>query len=132
MRGAGKAPERLKTGRGRTASSARWLARQLADPYVRQAKAEGWRSRAAFKLIELDEKFALLKKVQRVADLGIAPGGWSQVVRKLAPHAAIAGIDLLPTDPIEGVTIFELDFMADAAQRLDQQARGGIGHEIQL
>ena len=125
MRGAGKAPERLKTGRGRTASSARWLARQLADPYVRQAKAEGWRSRAAFKLIELDEKFSLLKKVQRVADLGIAPGGWSQVVRKLAPHAAIAGIDLLPTDPIEGVTILELDFMADAAPGLLIEALGG-------
>ena len=125
MRGAGKAPERLKTGRGRTASSARWLARQLADPYVRQAKAEGWRSRAAFKLIELDEKFSLLKKVQRVADLGIAPGGWSQVVRKLAPHAAIVGIDLLPTDPIAGVTIFELDFMADAAPGLLIGALGG-------
>ena len=125
MRGAGKAPERLKTGRGRTASSARWLARQLADPYVRQAKAEGWRSRAAFKLIELDAKFSLLKKVQRVADLGIAPGGWSQVVRKLAPHAAIAGIDLLPTDAIEGVTILELDFMADAAPGLLIEALGG-------
>ena len=125
MRGAGKAPERLKTGRGRTASSARWLARQLADPYVRQAKAEGWRSRAAFKLIELDAKFSLLKKVQRVTDLGIAPGGWSQVVRKLAPHAAIAGIDLLPTDPIEGVTILELDFMADAAPGLLIEALGG-------
>jgi 23S rRNA (uridine2552-2'-O)-methyltransferase len=93
----------------------RWLSRQLNDPYVKQAKAEGWRSRAAFKLIELDEKFGLLRGAKRVVDLGIAPGGWSQVVRKKAPQAAIVGIDLLPTDPIEGVTIFQMDFMADEA-----------------
>ena len=125
MRGAGKAPERLKTGRGRTASSARWLARQLADPSVRQAKAEGWRSRAAFKLLELDEKFHLLKGVQRVVDLGIAPGGWSQVVRKRSPAASVVGIDLLPTEAIEGVTIFEMDFMADDAPALLITALGG-------
>ncbi|BEU99102.1 RlmE family RNA methyltransferase [Novosphingobium olei] len=107
--------ERLKTGKGRTQSSVRWLSRQLNDPYVKQAKAEGWRSRAAFKLIELDEKFGLLKGAKRVVDLGIAPGGWSQVVRKKAPQAAVVGIDLLPTDPIDGVTIFEMDFMADEA-----------------
>jgi 23S rRNA (uridine2552-2'-O)-methyltransferase len=75
---------RVKTARGRTASSTRWLERQLNDPYVRQAKAEGYRSRAAYKLIELDDRFALLKGVQRVVDLGIAPGGWSQVVRQRA------------------------------------------------
>ena len=115
MRGAGKTGERLKTARKRTASSARWLSRQLADPYVRQAKAEGWRSRAAFKLLELDDKYHLLKNARRVVDLGIAPGGWSQVVRKRAPRAAVVGIDLLPTEPIEGVTIFEMDFMADEA-----------------
>ena len=107
--------ERLKTGKGRTQSSVRWLSRQLNDPYVKQAKAEGWRSRAAFKLIELDEKFGLLKGARRVVDLGIAPGGWSQVVRKKSPQAAVVGIDLLPTDPIDGVTIFEMDFMADEA-----------------
>lgn len=107
--------ERLKTGKGRTQSSVRWLSRQLNDPYVKQAKAEGWRSRAAFKLIELDEKFGLLKGAKRVVDLGIAPGGWSQVVRKRAPQAAVVGIDLLPTDPIDGVIIFEMDFMADEA-----------------
>ena len=107
--------ERLKTGKGRSQSSVRWLSRQLNDPYVKQAKAEGWRSRAAFKLIELDEKFGLLRSTKRVVDLGIAPGGWSQVVRKKAPQAAIVGIDLLPTEPIEGVTIFEMDFMADEA-----------------
>lgn len=106
---------RLKTAKGRTASSARWLRRQLNDPYVQQARADGWRSRAAFKLIELDERFTLLKKARRVVDLGIAPGGWSQVVRQQAPEARVVGIDLLPTDPIEGVTIFQMDFMDDAA-----------------
>lgn len=106
---------RLKTAKGRTASSVRWLRRQLNDPYVQQARADGWRSRAAFKLIELDERFTLLKKARRVVDLGIAPGGWSQVVRQQAPEARVVGIDLLPTDPIEGVTIFQMDFMDDAA-----------------
>ena len=107
--------ERLRTAKKRSASSARWLSRQLNDPYVKQAKAEGWRSRAAFKLIELDERFGLLKGVKRAVDLGIAPGGWSQVMRVRCPAARIVGIDLLPTDPIEGVTIFEMDFMADDA-----------------
>ena len=125
MRNSGKGPERLKTGKNRSASSVRWLTRQLNDPYVRQAKVDGWRSRAAYKLIELDEKFALLKKAKRVVDLGIAPGGWSQVVRKQAPGAAVVGIDLLPTEPIEGVTIFEMDFMADAAPAALVEALGG-------
>lgn len=107
--------ERLRTAKKRSASSARWLSRQLNDPYVKQAKAEGWRSRAAFKLIELDERFGLLKGVKRAVDLGIAPGGWSQVMRMRCPAARIVGIDLLPTDPIEGVTIFEMDFMAEEA-----------------
>jgi len=107
--------ERLKTAKKRTVSSARWLQRQLNDPYVKQAKAAGYRSRAAFKLAELDERFGLLKGAKRVVDLGIAPGGWSQVVRQKAPAAKIVGIDLLPTEPIEGVTIFQMDFMADEA-----------------
>ena len=116
MTRAGKdAGRRVKTARGRTASSTRWLERQLNDPYVRQAKAEGYRSRAAYKLAELDDRFALLRRATRVVDLGIAPGGWSQVVRKRAPKAAVVGIDLLPTEPIEGVTIFQMDFMADRA-----------------
>jgi 23S rRNA (uridine2552-2'-O)-methyltransferase len=116
MSRSGKDPhERLRTGRKRSTSSARWLTRQLNDPYVKQAKAEGWRSRAAFKLIEIDQKFGLIKGAHRVVDLGIAPGGWSQVVRKVNPRAAVVGIDLLETDPIEGVTIFQMDFMADEA-----------------
>jgi len=106
---------RLKPGKKRTVSSARWLQRQLNDPYVKQAKAAGYRSRAAFKLAELDQRFDLLKSARRVVDLGIAPGGWSQIVRERAPAARIVGIDLLPTEPIEGVTIFQMDFLDDAA-----------------
>ena len=107
--------KRVKTARKRTASSTRWLERQLNDPYVKQAKADGYRSRAAYKLIELNEKFGLLQGVKRVVDLGIAPGGWAQVVRKKSPRAGVVGIDLLPVEPIEGVTIFEMDFMDDEA-----------------
>jgi 23S rRNA (uridine2552-2'-O)-methyltransferase len=116
MSRSGKDPgERLRTAKKRTTSSARWLTRQINDPYVKKAKADGYRSRAAYKLIELDEKFDLFKGVTRAVDLGIAPGGWSQVLRLKAPKAKVVGIDLLPTDPIEGVTIFEMDFMADEA-----------------
>src|SRR5262245_49168989 len=106
---------RLKTAKGRRVSSTRWLERQLNDPYVRRAKAENYRSRAAYKLLELDERFGLLKGVKAVVDLGIAPGGWSQVVRRRSPAAKVAGIDLLPTDPIDGVAILQMDFMDDAA-----------------
>ncbi len=116
---------RVRTAKKRTASSTRWLQRQLNDPYVKQAKADGYRSRAAYKLIELDEKYALLRGASRVVDLGIAPGGWSQVVRKQAPKAIVVGIDLLPTDPIEGVTIFEMDFLADDAPAILEVAMGG-------
>jgi 23S rRNA (uridine2552-2'-O)-methyltransferase len=115
----------VRTARGRTASSTRWLERQLNDPYVRQAKAEGYRSRAAYKLAELDERFGLLKGAHRVVDLGIAPGGWSQVARKRAPKAAVVGIDLLPTEPLDGVTILQMDFMADEAPAALSAALGG-------
>ena len=126
MSRSGKNPDKkLKTGKKRTQSSARWLTRQLNDPYVRQAKADGYRSRAAYKLIELDDRFGLLKSASRVVDLGIAPGGWSQVVRKRTPKAGIVGIDLLPTEPIEGVTIFQMDFMADEAPAALESALDG-------
>ena len=126
MSRAGKdADRRVKTGRGRTASSVRWLERQLNDPYVKQAKAEGFRSRAAYKLIELDERFALVRGAKRVVDLGIAPGGWSQVVRKRAPKATIVGIDLLETEPLEGVEILQMDFMAEDAPGRLVAALGG-------
>ncbi len=117
--------KRLKTAKGRKVSSTRWLERQLNDPYVKRARAESYRSRAAYKLIELDERFGLLKGVQAVADLGIAPGGWSQVVGRKTPKAKIVGIDLLPTDPIEGVTILQMDFMDEAAPNWLKEALGG-------
>ena len=117
--------KRIRTARGRKASSTRWLERQLNDPYVQRAKAENYRSRAAYKLLELDEKFGLLKGVKAVVDLGIAPGGWSQVVRRRVPQAKIVGIDLLPTDSIEGVTILQMDFMDEAAPGRLKEELGG-------
>jgi 23S rRNA (uridine2552-2'-O)-methyltransferase len=117
--------QRVRTARGRSVSSNRWLERQLNDPYVRRAKADNYRSRAAYKLLELDERFGLLKGVKAVVDLGIAPGGWSQVVGRRSPGARIAGIDLLPTDPIEGVTILQMDFMDDSAPDRLREALGG-------
>jgi len=114
-RGGGRGHTRVKTARSRTAQSTRWLERQLNDPYVKRAKAEGYRSRAAYKLLELDEKFGFLRGSKRVIDLGLAPGGWTQVVRRRLPKAAIVGIDLLPVDPIDGATILQMDFMDDAA-----------------
>ena len=116
--------ERLKTAKKRTASSARWLTRQINDPYVKRAKDEGFRSRAAFKLAELDDRFALLKGVKAVIDLGIAPGGWAQIVAKRAPAAAIVGIDLLAVDPLPNVTLFQMDFMADDAPAVLTEALG--------
>jgi 23S rRNA (uridine2552-2'-O)-methyltransferase len=115
----------VKTARGRTTQSTRWLERQLNDPYVKRAKAEGYRSRAAYKLIELDERFAFLKGAKRIVDLGIAPGGWSQVVRRQVPGATVVGIDLLPVDPLDGVTILQMDFMADEAPDRLVEALGG-------
>ncbi len=116
---------RVKTAKGRKVASTRWLERQLNDPYVKRAKAEGYRSRAAYKLLELDERFGFLKGARRVVDLGIAPGGWAQVVRKLCPKALVVGIDLLPVEPLEGVTIAQMDFMADEAPAWLTEALGG-------
>ena len=126
------ADRRVRTARKRSASSTRWLERQLNDPYVKQAKADGYRSRAAYKLIELDERFGLLKGVNAVVDLGITPGGWAQVVRKKSPQAAIAGIDLLETEPIEGVEILQMDFMDDAAPEALREALGGATPDLVL
>lgn len=125
MSRSGRDPDkRVRTNKKRTASSAAWLQRQLNDPYVKQAKADGYRSRSAYKLLELDEKFGLLKQANAIVDLGIAPGGWAQVVRSKRAGAAIVGIDLLPTEPIEGVEILELDFMDDNAPAKLQAALG--------
>ena len=116
--------KRIRTARGRKQSSTRWLERQLNDPYVRRAKAENYRSRAAYKLLELDERFGLLKGAKAVVDLGIAPGGWSQVVRRRVPQGRVVGIDLLATDPIEGVSILQMDFMDEAAPDRLKEALG--------
>ncbi|TRD11772.1 RlmE family RNA methyltransferase [Erythrobacter insulae] len=126
MARSGRDPEkRVKTAKKRSESSIRWLQRQLNDPYVKKAKADGYRSRAAYKLIELDDRFGLIRGSKRVVDLGIAPGGWAQVVRAKSPKANVVGIDLLPTEPIEGVTIFEMDFMDDAAPAALEDALEG-------
>ena len=104
--------QRVKTARGRKNSSNRWLKRQLNDPYVRDAKMQGYRTRAAFKLKEIDEKLGLIKPGMAIIDLGAAPGGWSQIAVERGATKVI-GLDLLPVDPITGVTFLEMDFMDD-------------------
>lgn len=97
-------------------SSRKWLQRQMNDPYVAAAKESGYRSRAAFKLVQLNDQFHLLHKGQRVLDLGAAPGGWSQVAaEKIGATGKLAAIDILPMEPIPGVDILHLDFMANEA-----------------
>ncbi len=104
---------KLKTALGRTTGQQKWLQRQLNDPYVRAAQEQGWRSRAAFKLLELDDRFHLLRKGARVVDLGAAPGGWSQVAVKRGA-SRVVGIDLLPIEPVPGATLIQGDFMDEA------------------
>ena len=101
--------QRVKTASERSMSSQEWLRRQLNDPFVQRAKAEGWRSRAAFKLSEIDERYRLLRRGARVIDLGCAPGGWVQVALK-AGAAAVVGVDLLPVAAIPGAEMIEGDF----------------------
>jgi 23S rRNA (uridine2552-2'-O)-methyltransferase len=117
-------PTRVKTGRGRTAQSSRWLERQLNDPYVHKARAEGWRARSAYKLLELDEKFHLIPNHGRIIDLGAAPGGWTQVCARRGAQA-IVGIDLLEMDPIEGATIIQGDFLEEGMSAHLIQLLGG-------
>ena len=110
---------RLKTARRRSTSSQAWLNRQLNDPYVKRARRDGYRSRAAYKLIEIDDKYHVLRRGQRVVDLGAAPGGWSQVAAARVGAAVGAGrvvaIDLLDMEPIAGVAFEQLDFLDEAA-----------------
>ncbi len=115
---------RVKTAKSRSVSSTRWLERQLNDPFVARAKAEGWRSRAAFKLIEIDDKFRLLARGARVVDLGCAPGGWTQVAVERGA-ASVVGVDYLPTGAIPGAKILELDFLDPAAPGALKEALGG-------
>lgn len=120
---------RLKTARGRTHSSQLWLERQLNDPYVKRAREMGYRSRAAFKLEEMDDRYKFLKPGQRLVDLGCAPGGWCQIAAKRIGleqgKGYIVGIDLLAVDPIPGVDLIQLDFMAEEAPALLTQRLGG-------
>lgn len=122
----GDLKQRVKTGRGRTLSQKRWLERQLNDPYVARAKREGYRSRAAFKLIEIDERFNLLKPGQKIVDLGAAPGGWSQVAaKKIGAAGRVVGIDLLEIEPMTGVAFVALDFLDPTAPGLLTELLGG-------
>lgn len=114
----------VRTGRGRTTASQQWLKRQLNDPYVAAAQAQGWRSRAAFKLIEMDDRYELIKPGMRVLDLGAAPGGWCQVARKRGAGPVVA-LDLLPVDPIVGVTMLQGDFNDDDMPARLEAALGG-------
>jgi len=122
--------QRVKTAAGRSTSSQRWLQRQLNDPYVAAAKAAGWKSRAAFKLIELDDKLKFLKPGHRVVDLGAAPGGWTQVavqrVKSEAGKGQVIALDIAEMDPVPGAEVIHLDFMADdAPDRLATSLREG-------
>ena len=127
---------RVKTSNGRKIGSTLWLQRQLNDPYVARAKAEGYRSRAAYKLLELDERYKLLHRGQRVVDLGAAPGGWSQVAAKAVgstdEHPLVVGIDYLDMDPIPGVVLLKKDFTENAAPQLLIDAMGGHKADLVL
>ncbi|MGZ9810767.1 RlmE family RNA methyltransferase [Pseudoroseicyclus sp. H15] len=124
---------KVKTARGRKLSSKLWLERQLNDPYVRRAQVDGYRGRAAYKILELDEKFGFLKPGARVVDLGCAPGGWLQVavprINSLGqkagkPQGRIIGVDLQEVDPVAGAEIHQLDFMEDGA---DDKVKAWLG-----
>ena len=119
---------RVKSARGRTPSSTKWLERQLNDPYVAEAKRLGYRSRAAFKLLEMDEKFHLLKRGATIIDLGAAPGGWSQIAaKKIGASGRIVGIDLQEVEPMPGVHFEVMDFLdEDAPDRLRALVGGGV------
>ncbi|MGO4705173.1 RlmE family RNA methyltransferase [Microvirga sp. 2MCAF38] len=118
--------QRVKTANKRSLSSQKWLERQLNDPYVARAKREGYRSRAAFKLLEIDEKYHLLKPGQRVVDLGAAPGGWAQIAaNKVGAKGKVVGIDLLAIDPLPGVEFIQLDFLDESAPQKLVDLLGG-------
>lgn len=127
--GGGRLKVRVKTGKGRTQSQKAWLERQLNDPYVHEARKLGYRSRAAFKLIEIDDKYHILKPGGRIVDLGAAPGGWSQVAAKRVKseegRGKVIAIDIHGMDDLPGVTIFKKDFLEDDAPDLLIAALGG-------
>ena len=120
---------RVRTAKGRRLASTRWLTRQLNDPYVEEAKRRGYRSRAAFKLSEIDEKYHLLKPGMSVVDLGAAPGGWSQVaaqrIKVMTGKGTVIAVDVVEMEPIWGVTALKLDLTdPDAAERIDDALNG--------
>lgn len=125
---------RVKSAKGRKVSSTKWLERQLNDPYVARARSEGYRSRAAFKIREMDEKYKLFRKGMRVVDLGAAPGGWAQVAAKAtgstSANPLIVGIDYLEMDPIPGVILLQKDFTDDDAPAMLIEAMGGKKADI--
>lgn len=125
---------KVKTARGRKISSTLWLQRQLNDPYVQKAKAEGYASRAAYKLLEIDERYNLLKPGQRIVDLGAAPGGWCQVaVSKVGSNVddiRVVGIDYLDMDPVPGATILKKDFLDPDAPDALIDALGGAQPDL--
>ncbi len=120
---------RVKTAKRRSAASTRWLQRQLNDPYVAKARSEGYRSRAAYKLAEIDDKYGFLKPGARVVDLGAAPGGWSQVAAERVGAAQgkgkVVAIDILEMDPVAGVEVLHLDFLDETAPDQLRAALGG-------
>ncbi len=117
---------KVKPSRKRTASSRQWLERQLNDPYVKAARTKGYRSRAAFKLIDLDDRFHFLKKGGRVLDLGAAPGGWSQIAAaKVGPTGRVVGADILEMEELEGVTLFKVDLLDPDVPAMLKEALGG-------
>ena len=120
-----KLKQRVKSARGRKSSSTRWLQRQINDPYVEAARAEGYRSRAAFKIIELNEKFKFFKKGRKVLDLGAAPGGWCQAAVVECGEGNVLGIDLQEIDQIPGAELIVLDIMNENAPEIIKQALGG-------
>jgi len=131
--GSGRGIERVrvKSAKPRKASSRRWLERQLNDPYVAQAKKQGWRSRAAFKLIELDAKFRFLKKGARVLDLGAAPGGWTQVaVARVGAAGSVVAADILEMEPLAGAVTLRLDLLDAATPAALKLALGGAADVV--
>ena len=125
---------KLKKVRGRRASSVRWLQRQINDPYVSEAQRLGYRGRAAFKIMQLDDQFHFFKAGKRVVDLGCAPGGWSQVavqrVKSTPENPLVVGMDLLPADPIAGANLVQMDFTLDEAPAKLEELLGGHRADI--
>jgi len=117
--------QRLRTARGRSKSSQLWLERQINDPYVRAAKSKGYRSRAAYKLAEMDDKYRFLKRGHAAVDLGAAPGGWTQVLVERLGEGKVVGVDVQAMEPITGAILLKLDFMDAGAPNVIKDTLSG-------